>query len=48
MAAKRKMTRKQVRRAKRLAERLKGERGIRNPHALARWSVKRSARKRRR
>jgi hypothetical protein len=42
----RKMTRKQIKKAKRLAERLKGKPGISNPHALARWQVKRQAKKR--
>jgi len=46
--AKRKMTRKQIRRAKGLAERMKGKRGIRNPNALARWRVRHPAKRRRR
>lgn len=42
---KRKMTRKQIGKAKRLAEKLKGKRGIDNPHALARWQVRRKAKR---
>ena len=35
------MTKAEIRAAKRLAEKLKGEPEISNPHALARWIVKR-------
>ena len=38
---KKKMTPSQTQRAKRQAERLKGEHGVDNPHALARWQIKR-------
>lgn len=37
---KKKMTKAQTARAKKQAERLKGKRGVDNPHALARWQVK--------
>lgn len=35
------MSPEQVERAKRLAEKLKGQEGVENPHALARWIVQR-------
>jgi hypothetical protein len=43
--AKKKMTKPQVKKAKRLAEKLKGKKGIDNPHALARRQVRRQAKK---
>jgi hypothetical protein len=39
--AKKKMSKPKLRKAKRLAEKLKGKPGIDNPHALARYMVKR-------
>lgn len=39
--AKKKMSPKEIARAKRLAEKMKGKKGIDNPHALARHTVKR-------
>lgn len=45
---KRKLTKSQLRRSKRLAEKLKGKKRITNPFALARWMVKRKRRKKKR
>lgn len=40
-----KMSKVQIKKAKRMAEKMKGKEGIDNPHALARWQVKQSAKK---
>lgn len=46
MAKKRKLTKPQRRRSKKLAEKLKRKRGISNPFALANWMVQRKKKKR--
>ena len=35
----RKMTDAELKKAKKLAEKMKGKKGIDNPHALARWMI---------